>query len=73
MTDSEQARIAVLETQVNHLNDTINRMSDRQDEMYDLMMQTKGGWRTLAVLAGLSGVFGGVLVKIFPLLTQVPK
>ncbi|MBG6211663.1 hypothetical protein IWQ49_006354 [Labrenzia sp. EL_126] len=84
MTDNEKERIAVLETQIQHLREEaektaaiqdrkIDKLVARQDEMYNLMMQTKGGWRTLAVLAGVSGLFGGILVKIAPLFAHLPK
>lgn len=73
MTEPEQARIAVLENEIRHLRDDMEKMTTRQAEMYDLMMQTKGGWKTLAILAGISGLFGGVLVKLAPLLTHIPK
>lgn len=73
MTDNERERIAVLESEVQHLNKAIEKMSRRQDEMYNLMMQTKGGWKTLVLLAALSGVVGGALVKIGPYLGYLPK
>ncbi|WP_298966120.1 hypothetical protein [uncultured Roseibium sp.] len=73
MTDNEQSRIAVLENEIKHLRENMEKMSRRQTEMYDLMMQTKGGWKTLAILAGISGLFGGVLVKLAPLLSHIPK
>ena len=73
MTDNERERIAVLESEVQHLNKAIEKMSRRQDEMYNLMMQTKGGWKTLVLLAALSGVVGGTLVKIGPYLGYLPK
>lgn len=73
MTDNEQSRIAVLENEIKHMRENMEKMSRRQTEMYDLMMQTKGGWKTLAILAGISGLFGGVLVKLAPLLSHIPK
>lgn len=73
VTDNEQARIAVLETEIRHLRDDMEKMNSRQTEMYNLMMQTKGGWKTLAILAGISGLFGGALVKLAPLLGSIPK
>ena len=64
MTSSEGERIAVLEIEVKHLNDEISKMSLKQDEMYNLMMQGKGGWKTLALVGGICMTFGGIIVAI---------
>jgi chromosome condensin MukBEF ATPase and DNA-binding subunit MukB len=35
-------------------------------EVRDLMVTAKGGWKAIALIAGISSVVGGFLVKIAP-------
>lgn len=70
MTRTELERVAVLEAEVRTLQATIEKMSRRQDEMYELMLRTKGGWQTLAILAGVSASIGAAAAKLAPFFTR---
>lgn len=70
MTRTELERVAVLEAEVRGLQATIEKMSRRQDEMYELMLRTKGGWQTLAILASVSAGVGAAAAKLAPFLTR---
>jgi len=66
MTD-QYARIAVLETRHDHLEERIKKMSDQVDEMHSVLLQAKGArWAILAV-AGLSGFMAGKLAGLIAL------
>ena len=73
MTENEQARIAVLENEVRHLREDIEKMNSRQSEMYALMKEATGGWKTLLAVAGVSGIAASILTKVAPFLVHLPK
>lgn len=57
-------RLATLEANYNHLNDTLETIRHDQREMLEFMQQAKGGWRMLMLVSAIGGAVGGVLVKL---------
>lgn len=54
-----EARIAVLETNQRHLEDKLDKMSSKVDEMHEVLLQARGArWAILGV-ASLAGFFAG--------------
>lgn len=42
-------------------------------EIRDVVVSVKGGWKTLTILAGLSAVVGGLIVKFLTWIIYLPK
>jgi uncharacterized protein YlxW (UPF0749 family) len=70
MTRTEIERVAVLEAEVRSLQATIDKMSRRQDEMYELMLRTKGGWQTLLLIGGVAAGVGALVAKFWPFVAR---
>lgn len=58
MTESEKERIARLETRIEHLTDTIDKMAHKVDELHGIMQQAKGARWAILGAAGVAGFFG---------------
>lgn len=63
-----EERMAVLEANHKHASDKLDKMSEKVDEMHELLLQAKGArWAILAVsgFTGLlAGKFGGFLAAM---------
>lgn len=64
VTNEQGERIARLETRIEHLTDTLDKMSGKVDELHALLLQAKGArWMIvgIATAAGfVSGKLGGL-------------
>lgn len=69
MTQSENERIAVLETEVEAMKKAMDDMKVDLRIIRDTLLQARGGWKTLMLVAGLASTVGAVLAKILPFLT----
>ncbi len=58
MTESEKERITRLETQIIHLSDAIERMTQKVDELHSMLNQARGAKWALLGAAGIAGFFG---------------
>jgi len=61
MTDPQNERIAKLEVQLAHVSATVDRMSDKVDELHDMLQATKGARWVLVGTAALIGFIGAKL------------
>lgn len=50
-----------LEQQVTQLTADVHAMRDSVEEIKDFMQQSKGGWKTIAILGGVAGSVGAVI------------
>ena len=50
-----------LEAQVEQLIKDMDTLTTNVQAMRDLMEQSKGGWKMLAILGGLAGTIGGAI------------
>lgn len=75
MGGAEQGeRIARLETQVEHLQQTIDAMSKKLDELYTMLQRGKGAWWAgLGIFGLFSGAIGAAISKLLPFLGAVVK
>lgn len=73
MTTDELQRIAVLETEMKHLNDKLEDTHAKVTVMHDLLMQAKGAKYFIIFAAGLSGATTAFLMKLFPFFGSMPK
>lgn len=64
----EQVRVAVLETEIKHLQDDVDRLvKDMRElkasvsEISKTLAEAKGGWHVLMVMGGIGAAFGSVI------------
>jgi len=69
VTQTENERIAVLETEVEAMKRDMADMKSDLRIIRDTLLQARGGWKTLMLVAGLASTVGAVLAKILPFLT----
>ena len=66
MTPEE--RLARLEQQMADTRDDLKEMRQDVRVIRDTLSEAKGGWKTLALIAGASGTLGALAVKFLPFL-----
>lgn len=71
MTTPEE-RLAVLETEMEAMKRSMDDMKSDLRIIRDTLIQAKGGWKTLMLVAGLASTVGAILAKIAPFLTFKP-
>lgn len=71
MTSPEE-RLAVLETEMDAMKRTMDDMKMDLRIIRDTLIQAKGGWKTLMLVAGLASTVGAALAKIAPFLSFKP-
>lgn len=72
MTD-EAVEIAVLKTQVAHLQSHVDEIRTDLKEIKATLAEARGGWKTLMLVAGVSSTLGAFLVKYTPWLMMGPR
>lgn len=65
MTSPEE-RIAVLETKVDLLTDTVKEMAKDVRVTNETLSQAKGGWRLFMMVGGFSAAVGAFIGKFLP-------
>ena len=73
MSDDIPSRVAVLESEIRHLNETVDKIATDVAAMKSTMDQAKGGWRVVLLVAGVSGAIGASLVQLAAWLPPMPK
>jgi chromosome condensin MukBEF ATPase and DNA-binding subunit MukB len=63
MTPEERDRLARLEVEMTLVKETLGDIRRDTREVRDAVLNAKGGWRTLAVIGGVSAAIGGVIAK----------
>ena len=72
MTSNENERIAVLEVEVEAMKRDMGDMKSDVRVIRDTLLQARGGWRTLMLVAGLASTVGAILTKFIPFLFVKP-
>lgn len=72
MTSSENERIAVLEIEVENIKKDIGDLKADVRIIRDTLLQARGGWKTLMLVAGLASTVGALLTKFVPFLLAKP-
>jgi chromosome condensin MukBEF ATPase and DNA-binding subunit MukB len=72
MTSSENERIAVLETEMATLQRDMADLRSDVRIIRDTLLQARGGWKTLMLVAGLASTLGALLTKFIPFLMMKP-
>jgi hypothetical protein len=63
-----EERIARLEAQMADVREDQKEIKTDVKAIRTVIDQTKGGWKVMAMVSGLSAAFGGMVVKLAPLL-----
>lgn len=50
-----------MEAQVEQLTKDVHALTQTMKEMNDFMQQSKGGWKTIALLGGIAGTIGAAI------------
>lgn len=64
MTPDERDRLVRLETRAAALETAVNETRADVKQILAYMNQGRGGWKTIAMISGSSGVIGALLAKI---------
>lgn len=70
---SDERTIGKLEARTEALEDDIQEIRADVKSILAIMNQTKGGWKTLVVVGGISGSLGALLMKFLPFTTTLPR
>ena len=68
--DAEVARLSV---KVGVLESHMEEVRDDVKSLLALANQTKGGWKTIILVASVAGATGALLAKLAPFLGGLPK
>jgi hypothetical protein len=71
MTDNE--RMAILETKVQHLSDQLEDTHKKVDEMHNLLMQAKGARWVIVGMALIGGALASFATKLITIGVSLPK
>lgn len=66
MNDTPAEKIAVQGTRLDRLEKDVADINETVQELRDLMLQARGGYRTALGLAGAAGALAGIAVKLIP-------
>jgi uncharacterized 2Fe-2S/4Fe-4S cluster protein (DUF4445 family) len=69
----DTVQIAVLKTEMKHLEQTISDMRNDLKEIKETLSEARGGWKTLMLVAGISSSVGALAVKFTPWLAAAPR
>ena len=70
---SDAERIAVLETQMRHIDEKLDENSKKLDEIHYAFMQAKGAKWIVVGMATIGGAVTAFLVKMIPFTGSMPK
>lgn len=75
MTHEEilRERVAKLEVQMDHLAAKLDDMHDKVEEMHAILMQARGARWVIVGLAGIAGLASGLLAKVMPWSSALPR
>ena len=54
------------EEKVERLEERMERVENKQDQILDIISQTRGGWKVLSVLAAVAATVGAAMSKLVP-------
>ena len=70
---SHDADIAVLKVEMAAVKTGMGELQRDVRSLLDLVNQTKGGWKTIILVAGAAGTMGAFMAKILPFVGALPK
>ena len=70
---SENERMAVLETKVQHLSDQLEDTHKKVDEMHSLLLQAKGARWVIIGMAAVGGAVASIATTMITLGGSLPK
>jgi uncharacterized protein YgiM (DUF1202 family) len=75
MTNEEllRERVAKLEVQMQHLAAKLDDMHEKVEEMHAILLQAKGAHWVIIGFAGFAGLASGLIAKLVPWSTALPK
>lgn len=73
MSTAYEREIGEMSARVHHLEQTASEMREDIRTIRDTLLQAKGGWKTLMLVAGISATVGGLMAKLVPLLSFLPR
>lgn len=73
MAETDRERIIRLEMIVEHQSQTLEKMAIKVDKMHDILSQGKGGWKVILAVASISTFLTTTLIKIFPIISSLPR
>jgi len=65
MSDSD-VQIAILKTELEHARKDLDEVKEDLKAIKECLMQAKGGWKTLMLVAGISSTVGALITKAAP-------
>lgn len=63
----DERTLGQLEARVNALESEMREIRDDVKQVLAILNQTRGSWKTLLVVGGISGAAGSLLTKLAPL------
>lgn len=64
MTPGERDRLSRLEVEMQHFRETLGDIRRDTREVRDIMLNAKGGWKTLVVVGSIAGGIGAIVGKL---------
>lgn len=68
-----ERELGEMSAKIHHLEATVTTMSQDLRDIRDTLLQARGGWKTVMMVAGISATVGGLMAKIIPFLTFTPR
>lgn len=68
-----ERELGEMSARIHHLENTVTAMGADLRTIRDTLLQAKGGWKTLMLVAGISATVGGLMAKLVPLLSFLPR
>jgi hypothetical protein len=72
MNDDLKSDVAVHGTRLDRLEDDLNEIKKDIRAIRDVMMQARGGWKTVILVGGVAGSVGAAIGKFLPFLATKP-
>lgn len=64
---SDAVEVAELRAKVSHMERDVQEVKRDVKDLLAMANQTKGGWKTIVIVAGVAGSMGAFLAKILPI------
>lgn len=72
MAPSEQRELENLSTRLTRLESDTKEQTKTLNELRDMMVAAKGGWKTMMAIAGFAAALGGLIAKFLPFWQMKP-
>ena len=68
-----QRELGAHAAEIANLKDRVEKMDAKMDEVLAILHQTKGSWKTLVAIAGMSSAVGAAAAKLAPMFLSMPR